>query len=130
LSSFITCFVIQVELSEYENYVAEKRKRNQEYLKQPGLQSFAKSLPLKKKVSKKGIQPKQLIKLRKVVQPKHLMEVTKVVQPKQLMELTKMVQPKQLMEVRKAAQLMELKKVVLPNLLMEMRQQILQALQR
>ncbi len=47
-------FVTQVELSEYEKYVAEKRKRNQEYLKQLGLQSVAKCpAVMKKKGSKK-----------------------------------------------------------------------------
>jgi len=57
LSSFI-CSITQVELSEYEKFVVEKRKRNQEYLEQLGLESVSKSLSVKKKGGKKGCSTK------------------------------------------------------------------------
>ena len=57
MSSFI-CSVTQVELSEYEKFVVEKRKRNQEYLEQLGLESVSKSLSVKKKGGKKGCSTK------------------------------------------------------------------------
>jgi hypothetical protein len=57
LSSFIFS-VTQVELSEYEKFVVEKRKRNQEYLEQLGLESVSKSLSVKKKGGKKGCSTK------------------------------------------------------------------------
>ena len=57
MSSFI-CSITQVELSEYEKFVVEKRKRNQEYLEQLGLESVSKSLSVKKKGGKKGCSTK------------------------------------------------------------------------
>ena len=57
MSSFI-CSITQVELSEYEKFVLEKRKRNQEYLEQLGLESVSKSLSVKKKGGKKGCSTK------------------------------------------------------------------------
>ena len=57
MSSFIFS-VTQVELSEYEKFVVEKRKRNQEYLEQLGLESVSKSLSVKKKGGKKGCSTK------------------------------------------------------------------------
>ena len=57
MSSFI-CSITQIELSEYEKFVVEKRKRNQEYLEQLGLESVSKSLSVKKKGGKKGCSTK------------------------------------------------------------------------
>ena len=44
----------EIELSEYEKYVAGKRKSNEEYLRNLGLVSVSKSLTVQKKGKKKG----------------------------------------------------------------------------